>query len=213
MSDPRVDLARRLRALRDLHWPDLRVTQQHLAEAFGQDGRPLSVSLISSWESTQNPAALHRPTGSGSTRSSSQPGVRWSARARGCWTNATSRRTSAQRATGSTPNWLNSGIRTRRREPSTVRMPLAAPGDEIGGGLLHFPDQKPITIVCSRLPDELRRSMPYTNRRDPDYVRSYSYADIDSLIELFGHVRAVNPTAVVNIRAADSLEEDDFTAH
>jgi hypothetical protein len=33
------------------------------------------------------------------------------------------------------------------------------------------------------------------------------------LIELFGHVRAVNPTAVVSIRAADSLEEDDYTAH
>src|SRR5687767_1299967 len=47
-------LAKRLRSLRERHWPDLRVTQAQLAEAFGAD-RPLSLSLIASWENAQRP--------------------------------------------------------------------------------------------------------------------------------------------------------------
>jgi hypothetical protein len=55
--------------------------------------------------------------------------------------------------------------------------------------------------------------MPFTDPRDPDYVRSYTYADIDSVLELFGHLRAVNPTVQVTIRTPEDLEEDDYTAH
>src|SRR3954451_16305587 len=52
---PDAPLARRLRALRLRHWRGIKVTQQQIAEALG--GRsPLSLSLISSWESTRNPA-------------------------------------------------------------------------------------------------------------------------------------------------------------
>ena len=44
-------------------------------------------------------------------------------------------------------------------------------------------------------------------------MRSYNYADLDSIIELHGQIRATNPTAQVNIRATNELEEDDYTAH
>src|SRR3954452_25414264 len=47
-------LARRLRALRLEHWPGVKVTQLQIAEALGGD-TPLSLSLISSWESTRRP--------------------------------------------------------------------------------------------------------------------------------------------------------------
>jgi hypothetical protein len=211
VADPKLALAQRLKALREQRWPDLRVTQQQLAEAFGDD-RPLSLSLISSWESLKNPAPppanrLYQYSVFFATRRSVE-GSR--ARLLG------ERELTAEEQAESERLYQElSQLRfpVEAREPTVVRRKLAAPGDEIGGGPLYFPDQKPITIVCSRLPELLRRNMPYTNRRDPDYVRSYSYADIDSLIELFGHVRAVNPTAQVNIRAADSLEEDDYTAH
>src|SRR5258707_12503470 len=53
-SDPRQLLARRLRALREDRWPDIKVTQSQLATALSAD-RPVSVPLISSWESLTNP--------------------------------------------------------------------------------------------------------------------------------------------------------------
>ena len=55
-QDPRQVLARRLRALREEHWPGTKVNQSQLAAALGGDGkRPVSVPLISSWESRTNP--------------------------------------------------------------------------------------------------------------------------------------------------------------
>jgi len=211
VSDPRFELARRLKTLREQQWPNLRVTQTQLAEAFGADDKPLSLPLISSWESSRKPVTppLHRLN---------QYSIFF----------ATERSIAGPRARLLSEREMTPDERQERSRiyaelsdlhmaatPTVrpVRRPMAAPGDEIGGGSLYFEDQRAITIVCSRLPDEMRRSMPYTNPRDPDYVRSYTYADIDSLIELFGHVRAVNPTAEVNIRAADSLEDDDYTAH
>src|SRR5579863_2338300 len=49
-QDPRQLLAQRLRGLRE----DRKITQPQLAAAFG-GGKPLSVPLISSWESQTNP--------------------------------------------------------------------------------------------------------------------------------------------------------------
>jgi Helix-turn-helix domain len=54
-EDPRLLLARRLRMLREEHWPGMKVSQPQLARALGK-GKPLSAALISSWESQTNPA-------------------------------------------------------------------------------------------------------------------------------------------------------------
>jgi hypothetical protein len=54
-ADPRLLLARRLRALREEQWPDLKITQLQLGQALGGEKKPLSVPLISSWESQTNP--------------------------------------------------------------------------------------------------------------------------------------------------------------
>jgi hypothetical protein len=206
----RLALARRLRALREQRWPDLRVTQLQIAEAFG-DGRPLSMSLISSWESTRKPVAPPRSrlsqyaTFFASRRSVEGP------RARLLMPGEMTPHELAER--GRLYDELMRLYSPDGADRLPPRLPLAPPGDEIGGGPFHFPDQKPVTIVCSRLPERFRQRMPYTDPQDPDYVRSYTYADIDSLLELFGHIRAVNPTVTVNIRAADAVEEDDYTAH
>jgi transcriptional regulator with XRE-family HTH domain len=206
------DLARHLRALREEHWYDVKVTQQQIAEAFGGD-KPLSESLISSWESVRRPVAppLNR------------------LRAYATFF-ATRRSLEGGRPHLLTEAELTAGELAERdrlheellqlwnseRSPGTAevsRMPLAVSVDQIGGGSWYFADQRPVTIICAELPPDMRDTMPYTNSRDPDYVRSYGYADLDSLIELHGHIRATNPTVEVHIRTPEDMEEDDYTAH
>ena len=93
-------------------------------------------------------------------------------------------------------------------------LPLAGSVEEtIGGGTWFFPDQRPIVMVCGSLPRRFRERMPFTDAKDPDYVRSYSLADLDALLELHGHIRAVNPVAEVRICRSEELDEDDFTSH
>jgi hypothetical protein len=41
----------------------------------------------------------------------------------------------------------------------------------------------------------------------------YRYAELDSLLELFGHLRATNPTSRVQFRAANQLSADDYSGH
>jgi hypothetical protein len=41
----------------------------------------------------------------------------------------------------------------------------------------------------------------------------YRYSDLDSLLDLFGHLRATNPTGRVGYWAADQLSSDDYTGH
>ena len=80
-------------------------------------------------------------------------------------------------------------------------------------GPLFFADGRPITIVCARLPPEFRRNMPYVDPAEPDYTESYTYADLDTLLELHGHLRAANPLSLIHIRADDALSADDLTTH
>jgi hypothetical protein len=80
-------------------------------------------------------------------------------------------------------------------------------------GPWHFPDNAPITIVCAPLPAHLRADKVYTSPRSPDYVELYTYADLDALIELHGHIRAANSSALVNFRLADRVTRDHLTTH
>nr|BFE64907.1 helix-turn-helix domain-containing protein [Dactylosporangium thailandense] len=80
-------------------------------------------------------------------------------------------------------------------------------------GPLHFADGGPITIVCARLPASMRERMPFTRPGEPDFSESYTLADLGALIELHGHIRALNPLSVVKVRAEDVLESDDIVAH
>ncbi len=207
-EQPARALARHLRALRVRHWPDIRITQQQLADALG-----VSVPSISSWESLNNPAP--------------PPDNRLSAYAAFY---ATRRSVATDPYRVLDEDELDEDERAERNRlheelfelrygvpvplgAGAPRIPLAGPGDAIGGGAWYFPDGRPITIVCARLPQILREKMPYADPQDPDYIRAYTYADLDSLIELHGHIRAVNPPSQVNIRTADALEGDDYTTH
>jgi hypothetical protein len=206
-----VDLARRLRQLRRDHWAGRPLTQLQLAEAFGED-RPLSESLISSWESLRAPTTppdnrlLQYATLFCSERSIAGAHPRLLAE----------HQLTAEERT--VRDELLQELHSLRDRPGSTldevqKVPLAGPRDTIGGGSWFFADRAPVTIVCGRLPENMRAAMPYTDPDDPDYVRLYTFADLDSLLELHGHIRAVNPGSLVHVRAADELSSDDLTTH
>jgi hypothetical protein len=48
---------------------------------------------------------------------------------------------------------------------------------------------------------------------DPNYTELHTYADADALIELFGHIRAENPSATVHFKTSGEIQADDLTGH
>jgi transcriptional regulator with XRE-family HTH domain len=212
-QDPRQLLAQRLRALREARWPGQKITQPQLAQALG-GGKPLSVPLISSWESQTNPripplsrlegyAALFATSRSfegGEPRLLSPEDMSDEERQAmtELWQELTHLRADALRAE-STPE-------TEPAVLSDVERSLRA-------GPWCFPGGKDITIVCAQWPPEMLRQIPYTDVSDPDYIELLTVPDLDPLFELYGHLRAANPANQVNLRIAGRLSADDYTSH
>ncbi len=215
-QDPRQLLARRLRDLRERRWPR-KVNQSQLAAALGSDGnRPVSVPLVSSWESRTNPTVPPESriedvaTFFASPRSfDGQAGRLLSA------DEMTVQERAAKEA-------LLEELRGLRREALAAQGPAGGrttPPDvtreieSLTTGLYRFTVGETITIVCARLPQRMLERMPYTDPMDPDFIGLYRYSDPDALLELFGHLRAANPTSPVRYRAADQLVADDYSGH
>ena len=75
-----------------------------------------------------------------------------------------------------------------------------------------FDDPGPVTIICPDAP-ELARG-PLASSADPNYTRMHSYADLDALIELHGHIRAENsPGYGVFHRLNSEVQADDLSGH
>lgn len=216
--DPRQLLARRLRVLREEQWPGRKVNQAQLAAALSGDGRrSVSVPLISSWESRKDPKV---------------PPV---SRIEDIATFFASRRSFDGKAghllgldemtapeSAGREKLLQELVRLREEAleaASSSRLQSAIPHEfqEIAASLSSGPyriePSNRITIVCAQLPQDMLKQMPYTDRLDPDFIELYRYSDLDSLLELFGHLRAVNPTGRVQFRAAGQLAPDDYTGH
>jgi transcriptional regulator with XRE-family HTH domain len=75
----------------------------------------------------------------------------------------------------------------------------------------RFTDGAPITIVCADVPKEQRPT--YSDPQDLNYVRAASFADLDALLDLFGHLRAENPATTVRIRATADLSREEMGGH
>ncbi|HEY0813592.1 MAG TPA: helix-turn-helix transcriptional regulator [Pseudonocardia sp.] len=73
----------------------------------------------------------------------------------------------------------------------------------------HFPDGGPVRIVCGQRDDP----PPEASGNHPNYMALASYADLDSLVELFGHLRSRNPGADVRFLRPELLRDDDLHAH
>lgn len=196
----RPALARRLKALREELWPDAGLTQTHLAEAFGGD-RPLSISLISSWENAEKPV---RP-----------PVRRLEAYAT---VFATRRSFDGQKLRVLPHEELTDEEQDRRKELLSELLWLregkeAAATRSATADPWTFPYDQDIVIVCAPLPEELRAHLTYADPESADFVSLYTYADPDALIELFGHIRSRNPDNSVRFLTSEELTADDYTSH
>ncbi|GAA2206141.1 helix-turn-helix domain-containing protein [Nonomuraea monospora] len=196
-------LARRLRRLREGQWPGLRITQQQLSRALG-----VSVPLISSWESaggTPRVPPLHRLEAYAAffaTRRSLADGV---PRVLPPAELSPEEREEQRRLLGELSRLRSDALRALTAEPGKPAQRAGPPADP-----WHFPDGGRITIICSELPPSAHREVM---RNVPDYVALYRFADLDSLFELYGHLRALNPRSPVSLRAVKELNADDLTNH
>ena len=192
-------LASHLRELREHAF--VRLTQSQLGRALGTLEDPLSPAAISMWE---NPGSGRLPPVS---------------------------RLEAYALLFCTPRSFEGGVHmlsvgelTReeldrredlRRELLALRdraeSHQSAPSSSRPESMWHFPDGSRITLVCYRLQEDLRP--PQADPDDLNYVRFSGLADLDSLIDIYGAIKASNPTSRVVIMAAEELRQRDVANH
>jgi hypothetical protein len=190
--DQAVNLARRLRELRESTWPDHDLTQIDLAKALSSESR-VAAATLSSWESLTNPKT---PAAS-----------RISAYARFFCT---------QRSLeGGEPHLIPEGQLTpveakRCRELESELLKLANPVERVVQRTFQF-DAGPVVVICPTTPRAVQG--PLADEHDPNFTKMRQYGDLDALIELYGHLRAENPTLDVFHRLISDVASDDFSSH
>jgi transcriptional regulator with XRE-family HTH domain len=210
-QDPRQLLARRLRALRK----DWKITQPQLARALG-GSKPLSVPLISSWESQTNPHIPPLPRLQGYAAIFATPRS---------FEGTQPRRLSPEDLNDEEQRAVTELLQDLMRLRSDA-LRAGGPGAEaavvsqvseieesLSAGPWRFPDGNTITIVCAQWPPHMLARIPYTGVDDPDYIEMLTYSELDALFELHGHLRAANPANQVHRRIAGKLVSDDYSSH
>ncbi|GIE29465.1 hypothetical protein Ait01nite_025100 [Actinoplanes italicus] len=208
VTPPERALAARLRKLRKSQWPDVSITQGELAEALSGRKRA-SVQLISSWESSTNPAPppedrLNAIVTFFSTRRSieTQP----------------YRLINEQDLTADEKDQRKLlrdelfALRAAALAATAAPTVSASARSTLVGHGPWFYEQGPILLVCPEPePEAMNGSAPLTSTADASDV--YRLTDLKSLIELYGHIRAVNPDLHVSYKGALEMTTDDWTKH
>ena len=191
-----LQLASRLRQLRH-QWP--RLTQQKLARAFS-DEESLAPATVSSWESLKSPKL--------------PPVERIQAYARFF---ATPRSFRGNPKLFALDDLSQEERKTYDRlEAELMQLRSAASGDSSEEELVFsrswlFRDGGRVTFVCALLPEH--EIGAFGDPQNPNYTELQTYADIDALVELFGHMRSENPTAIVHFKSPPDVVPDDLTGH
>ena len=192
--------------------------QAQLAAALGEDGRrSVSVPLISSWESQTNPKVPpeSRVQDIATFFASPRSFDGHVARLLGPDEMTVQERAAKESLLEELTRLRNEALGAAAT--SQPRTTIPGVGQEItqslSAGPYRYEPGERITIVCGLLPQELLERMPYTDLLDPDFIELYRFAELDALLELFGHLRATNPTSPVGFRAAEQLSADDYTGH
>jgi transcriptional regulator with XRE-family HTH domain len=193
-------LAKRLRDLREHAWGDVNLTQAQLAHALSVE-RQVAPATLSSWESVSNPKTptttrLRAYARFFATRRSVDGDLRLIPLAE-----------------------LTTEERERFDELEEELLGLHAaaiaedePPGESRRALLSFnPDSGPIVVICPEAPEESRG--PLADAGGLNYTRLHGYADIDALIEVFGHIRALNPAAHVLYRVPSTVQAHELQNH
>ena len=196
---PAALLAQRLRQLRQ-QWADARLTQDKLATAFSAEEK-LAAATVSSWESATAPKL--------------PPPHRLRAYARFF----------------ATPRSVEQPVPAllpleelapdefavyTELETELLRLRSSAAGDSAQEEIAinrswRFDDTGRVTVVCAELPKE--QQGPLAKPSDPNYTELQRYADLDALIELFGHIRTENPLMTAQFKIPAELTRDDLTGH
>jgi transcriptional regulator with XRE-family HTH domain len=194
-------LAARLRALRRDAWPGRpTVTQQQLATAF-----QVSVPAISGWENTKN------PTIPGEDKL--QHYARFFATPRSVDDGVPRLIDLDELSSAELSQYDQLAEELARLHAATHSAPPSTHTAPVGAGFWHFEDGAPVTIMCAQLPESLRADEAYASPHSPDYVELFSYADLDALMELFGHVRAANPDSLVTRILAVNAKPNHLSTH
>lgn len=192
-------LAQRLRQLRQQQWPDARLTQEKLATAFGAE-EPLASVTVSSWESLSSPKSPPRHRILAYARFFSTP-----------------------RSVEAEPKLLpleeltpDERAAYRKLETELLRLRGMAAGESTEEEVAfhsswRFTDTGRVTFVCAELPENQKG--PLAKPSNPNYTGLQSFADLDALMELHGHIRAENPLMTVHFRIPAEVEPDDLTGH
>jgi transcriptional regulator with XRE-family HTH domain len=207
-QDPQQPLAQRLRALREDHWPDRKITQVHLAKVLG-----VSVPLISSYESRTKPQIPPL------SRLEEYAVVFASTR---CF-DSNPPRVLDPRELSDEERLVMDGLKQELMRLRGDALPvgfasastgqIAPNGVSTGDDPWRFPGGQGVKIICPRWPEDKLAKIPYTKVEEPDYVELLTTPELDALFELFGHLRAVNPDNQVTFRIAGKLAPDDPTSH
>jgi hypothetical protein len=191
-------LAGRLRQLREREWPGTTLTQAQLAGALSAQSK-VAPATLSTWESTTNPKT--------------PPTARL---------NAYARFFATRRSLDGTPHLLpvdelDADERKRFEQLQAELYELHAALDEAvpptAGRrlLLSFDDTGPIVIVCPEVPKNAQGSL--ANEKDLNYTRLHRFADADALLQIFGHIRALNPERIVLHRLPSDTQKSDLQHH
>jgi transcriptional regulator with XRE-family HTH domain len=193
-------LAQRLRDLRELNWPEAGLTQAALAKAFSIEER-VSSATVSSWENLSSPKVP--------PRSRLTAYARFFATHRSVDTDPPrllplDELTDDERDAYEGLESELVALRNATRRPSAK--------DEVATTRSwHFSDVGPVTLICAQLPKAQTGSL--ANPADPNYTELLSYADLDALVELHGHIRAENPAMNVFFKLSSQILPDDLSGH
>lgn len=185
--DP-AQAAQLARTLRDLR-KSVNITQDQLAKAFSVESTVTSAT-ISSWESASNPKT--------------PPAARLSAYARFFAT----RRSLDGRPHLISEDELTEAERKRGRELEAQLLGLVNAGERINPFTF---DAGPIVVICPDAPKSAQG--PLALPQDPNFTKLHQFADLDAMIEIFGHLRYRNPALDVSYRLASEVAADDLTSH
>lgn len=190
-----VRLARKLRDLRESQEPKL--TQAQLARALSNETR-VAVATISSWESLTNPKL--------------PPEDRLRSYALFFAGSAVVDSTKRLPREGDLTALERERFMALHRELIGLRDAVRHQTETTTGTPYTFDfESGRMVVVCPELPEESRS--PLADRNNPNHTRLYRYADLDALIELWGHIRASNPEHEVRHLLPDEVAPDDLSSH
>nr|BFE73368.1 hypothetical protein GCM10020092_066690 [Actinoplanes digitatis] len=205
VGDPGRALAVRLRKLRKSRWPDISITQAELAEALS-GRKKASVQLVSSWERT---SIVTLPPEDRLNAILTFFCTRRSIEARPYRLigeqDLTADEIEARAVLRDELFALREAALALPEAPPDV--PAPSPRSIVGRGPWHY-KVGPVVIVVADPGNEAPSAS-----LDPDRSKLSRLADLDSLMELYGHLRAVNPDLDVRYVSARDMQEDDWTAH